>query len=238
MLVTPGRSPAVVGTFFDESWTLYQKILYYNHMHHRQLYAIVHTLLAQATEAFDFLDLGCGDASFSAIALANTPIVSYTGVDLSHRALEKAASHLAPLRVPIRLFLQDFGEFVQHSQQQFAWVLSAFSLHHYSSSQKYNFLRSLHRLLPANGTLILIDVFRRDQESLPEYYHRYIGHACAVPWQLTGREFRRLEEHITTSDLPESPTAMVSIANGAGFQKADWLFLAPETTIGLLRLQP
>ena len=53
-------------------------------MGHREIYGVLHELLVSYFQKpFKMLDLGCGDASFTAQVLLDTNIVSYQGVDLS-----------------------------------------------------------------------------------------------------------------------------------------------------------
>ncbi|MDF5731527.1 MAG: class I SAM-dependent methyltransferase [Rhizonema sp. PD38] len=74
--------------FFNEQWKVYQKVLNNNYIGHREVYCILHEILVgYFQKPFKMLDLGCGDASFTAQALLNTNIVSYEGIDLSTPAL-------------------------------------------------------------------------------------------------------------------------------------------------------
>ncbi|MDY7013154.1 MAG: ubiquinone biosynthesis protein UbiE, partial [Cyanobacteriota bacterium] len=57
--------------FFNQQWQLYQKILFNNYMGHQEIYGVLHELLINdLKKPFSLLDLGCGDASFTAQALA------------------------------------------------------------------------------------------------------------------------------------------------------------------------
>ncbi|WP_414574743.1 class I SAM-dependent methyltransferase [Anabaena sp. CCY 9402-a] len=84
--------------FFSKQWKIYQKVLNNNYMGHREIYSILHELLVSYFQKpFKILDLGCGDASFISLALLNTNIASYHGIDLSIPALEIAKENLAKI---------------------------------------------------------------------------------------------------------------------------------------------
>ena len=70
--------------FFNQQWSIYQKILSNNYMSHRECYALLHRfLVGYFHKPYSLLDLGCGDASFTVRSLLDTPIVAYKG----HRSL-------------------------------------------------------------------------------------------------------------------------------------------------------
>lgn len=55
---------------FNNQWILYQKILNNNYMGHQEIYDILHEfLLSNFQKPFKMLELGCGDATFTAKAL-------------------------------------------------------------------------------------------------------------------------------------------------------------------------
>ena len=84
--------------FFDKQWCIYQKILNNNYMSHRECYDKLHRfLVGYFHKPYSLLDLGCGDASFTASGLSHTPIAAYKGIDLSETALEIAKNNLSEL---------------------------------------------------------------------------------------------------------------------------------------------
>ncbi|MDG2990518.1 class I SAM-dependent methyltransferase [Candidatus Synechococcus calcipolaris G9] len=231
-----GRSPADLGVFFSDTWQIYQKILLNNHMHHKELYALVQSISHQQPHPFEMLDLGCGDASYTATALRNSPIQAYTGVDVSPVALEIAAHNLASLSIPIQLIEKSFIEFIDENQKNFDLILMSFALHHLDLTAKDQFLGKLLPRLNPGGTFILIDVFRQEGESLPAYYDRYIQQAHKSGWKLTPSEFITISDHIISSDLPDSIATITMLIQSHGCQNIDCLFLSHDTTIGLLKI--
>lgn len=232
-----GKTPLEVGAFFSDTWRTYQKILQHNHMHHRELYDLVRQEFVNAPAGLEILDLGCGDASYTAQALSGIPFSHYVGVDLSTVALALAAENFAQFPSRTEFVTANFVDYIQACQDQFDLVLMSFSLHHLTYGDKDQFLGQLKRILRPGGVFLMIDVFREVGESLPDYYERYIGQAHRNEWQLNPEEFAAMSEHITTSDLPDSSEAIISLGQSHGFKQIDCLFLHPETTIGLVKFQ-
>ncbi len=232
-----GRTPTEVGAFFTTTWHMYQKILQHNHMHHRELYGLVRAEIAQLPPSLEILDLGCGDASYTAQALRGFQFQHYVGVDLSPIALSIAAVNFADVLGPHQFITANFVDYVRDCSQTFDFILMSFSLHHLSYGAKDEFLGDLMRCLRPGGVFLLIDVFRLESEGLEAYYDRYIGQAHRNNWQLDATDFQALTDHITTSDLPDSVATLGQLGQKHGFKPMEQLFLHPETTIGLLKFQ-
>ena len=212
--------------FFDEQWRIYQKILHNNYMGHEEIYSVVHQFLVDRyNKPFKLLDLGCGDASFAAQALLNTTIHSYVGVDLSASALEIARDNIANLPGE-KLFIQDdlFESIFQHQDHSFEVILASFALHHLTFSQKERFIARLPELLTNNGVFLLVDIFRQPQESREDYLQRYLNN-IRQDWSLiNSQEFSKIQEHMTSSDFPETQENLYSLASQSGFSPMDCLY--------------
>lgn len=232
-----GKTPVEVGAFFSDTWRTYQKILHHNHMHHRELYHLVHQELLNIPPGLEILDLGCGDASYTAQALAGISFSHYIGVDLSTVALGIAAENLAQLPGRAEFITANFVDYVQACSHQFDLILMSFSLHHLTYGDKDQFLGQLRRVLRPGGIFLMIDVLREEGESLADYYQRYIGQAHRNQWKLNPEEFVAMSEHITTSDLPDSAAVIIGLGQSHGFKEINCLFLHPDTTIGLIKFQ-
>ena len=57
-------------------------------------------LVSGLDRPFRFLDIACGDASCSSVALRGTKVSHYRGVDFSSVALDLARKAIAPLGIP------------------------------------------------------------------------------------------------------------------------------------------
>ena len=86
---------------FEKSLATYQKVVALNYMAHREVYGLLHQVLAaEAPDQFVFADLACGPAMTSAEALRDTRIGRYIGIDISRPSLEIARESLRSLACP------------------------------------------------------------------------------------------------------------------------------------------
>ena len=98
-------------TLFQRQWQIYRKSVENNYLFHREAYYQLHRILVdEVAQPFRFLDIACGDASASIVALKGTPISHYYGIDSCRTALELAGEALETLACPITLDQSDFVE--------------------------------------------------------------------------------------------------------------------------------
>ena len=98
---------AAVREFFD-GWSLYKRIVDNDYLCHRSAKRALCEWFDGFDRPFSFLDLGCGDAAFSAEILSGRPVSSYTGMDLSPVALDLAMENTRRLMTPVSLVSGDF----------------------------------------------------------------------------------------------------------------------------------
>ena len=225
--------------FFNQQWRLYQKVLSNNYMGHREIYDVLHQfLVSYYKQPFEMLELGCGDASFSAQALLNTPINSYCGIDLSEPALEIARDNMTKLPGEKRFIQSNLLEWVLqlgHTREDnFDAILASFSIHHLNLEQKERLIAQLPHRLKAGGVFLLIDVIRLPQEDREAYIRRYLEDVRQSWSLLTPQEFLEVEEHISSSDFPETQETLYSLAQKHGFSRVDCLYSDPLNTAQLL----
>ena len=214
-----------VGEFFN-AWAVYRKVLTNNYMHHREIYQAVAALLAEhwATQPFKLLDLGCGDASFLAPALYGRNIQYYAGFDLSDPALALAAENMAPLGCKTDLINIDFMEGLAQTKERFDIVFTSYALHHLIREEKAEFFRLAHNALTEQGLLIIIDVMREPNESLPVYLDNYCQWVREKWLQLDEQDLTALTHHIRHNDLPETAATLSAMAEIEGFCQATNIF--------------
>jgi SAM-dependent methyltransferase len=110
---------------FERDWQTYSKVVAFNYMFHREVYAELRQfLLAEAPRSFSFLDLACGDARPTVGALDGTSLASYRGIDLSRPALAIAAKALMALNCRVTLGHRDFAEALANLDEDFdvIWI--------------------------------------------------------------------------------------------------------------------
>ncbi|KAB8319024.1 class I SAM-dependent methyltransferase [Tolypothrix campylonemoides VB511288] len=225
--------------FFNQQWKTYQKVLNNNYMGHREIYSHLHELLVNYFQKpFTMLELGCGDASLTSQALLNTHIASYKGIDLSIPALEIAKQNITIVQCNATFTQGDFCELVaelaQSQQNTFDAIFMSFALHHLHLEQKDDFIGQLKPLLTPDGVFILIDIVRQEEEDRETYIKRYLE-GVQKHWSLlTPEEYLMVENHITSSDFPETRSTFQEISQKHGFTRIDCLYHDPLDTTQLL----
>lgn len=226
--------------FFNEQWQLYQKVLNENYMGHTEIYGTLHDFLVNYynNKAFNILDLGCGDASFSSQVLLDTKIYSYCGIDLSEPALRIARGNMEKVPGEKTFIQENLFDLVlqlgQNLKDNFDVILASFSLHHLSLEQKECLISQLPNLLKANGVFLLIDIVRLPGENREAYIRRYLENVRQYWSLLTPQEFFKVEEHISSSDFPETQETLYSLAQKYKFSQVDCLYRDPLDTTQLL----
>ncbi|WP_161575449.1 class I SAM-dependent methyltransferase [Beggiatoa leptomitoformis] len=198
-------------------WSIYHRVVTANNLSHREIYTDVARVLSELEDEFSFLDLGCGDATYSAPILVNLPITYYCGVDLSATALELAEKNLSLLACPVELHKIDLLQALQNTKRQYDVIFSSFAIHHLSYEEKSYFFQSVIKRLSKNGILLLVDAMREENEDLPTYLQRYCYH-IRNEWQGIRPEEKELVCcHVMENDFVETASTLEFMAKQAGF---------------------
>lgn len=209
-------------TAFFDTWQTYRKVVAANYMYHTEIKAHIDRLLrAQfASRRFSFLDLGCGDAATLAPLLTSMTVEHYKGVDLSETALALAAENLKSLSCPVELARRDILAALEADTGLYDVVYTSFALHHLSTEQKAEFFRLVAQRLEKDGLLLLTDVVREDDESLPVYLGRYCDQIHRDWSVLDAEEKASICDHIQNNDRPETFAELQALAQAAGLADA------------------
>lgn len=215
--------------YFNDNWQIYQKVLQNNYMEHCEIYSVLHEFLVHRVQKpFQLLDLGCGDASNTVLALIGTSIQAYHGIDLSQAAIAIALNNLAVIPCSKTLVEGDFTalvpQLIRTQQKGFDIILASFSLHHLQLKQKDNLMGQLLQLLNSDGILLLIDVVRQEAEDRTTYIERYLKRVRQDWMALTPQEVSSVETHITSSDFPETQKTLQQLALKHGFTWSECLY--------------
>ena len=213
-----------VREFFD-GWNLYRRIVDHDYLHHRSVSGSLARWLDGREPGYSWLDLGCGDAAFSAELLAGRPLRSYTGVDLSSVALGLARKNLESLEVPVTLLEGDFTERLDRVSGAVDLVYIGLSLHHLLRREKERFFEAIHGRISRGGALIVYDPVLNPGETRNLYLGRWVDNARWSWNALTEGELDGAVGHVTSSDHPEEITTLNRFAISAGFQPAEILFM-------------
>jgi len=212
--------------FFD-SWSVYQKFIEYNYMHHQELFSATAIELAKKNLPAKprFLDLGCGDAYFAAKLCEPIKDIKYTGVDLSEVALRHARRNLNDISVMPELIAGDISSILDNfiiNKERFDIIFSSFCIHHFQSLEdKKQLFEKIKQCLNQNGIFIQIDISLAAGQTREQYLNRTMLDFYSGLAAFSEAELAFTRDHIEKFDFPENPEKMKNILITAGFNKID-----------------
>lgn len=225
------------GTVFQQEWQIYRKMVDNNYLFHREAYAALHGVLTDdAPHGFRFLDIACGDASASILALRGAPIGHYHGIDTSGAALELAREVLAELPCPVTLEQRDFVEALRDrpDSADVAWI--GLSLHHLRTAGKLALMHELRGTVGDRGLLVFYENTSPDGEDRDAWLARWDLQRPA--WAAYAQmEWDTMTEHVRASDFPETESSWRRLAEEAGFGSICELFRSPTDLFRMYCLQ-
>jgi SAM-dependent methyltransferase len=95
-------------------------------------------------------------------------------------------------------------------------VYTSFALHHLSTEQKAEFFRRVAQRLEKDGLLLLTDIVREEDESLPVYLRRYCDWLRSDWGALNVEEKASACDHILNNDRPETFSVLRALAQAGG----------------------
>lgn len=206
-----------IKSFFD-SWTTYDKVVYFNYMLHKEIHRELRNFLQKnINNEYDILDLGCGDCSHLPKTLAGTKVRKYVGVDISPIALEHAAKHAENITNEADLIEDDFIKYIQNcDNSKFDIVLTGYSIHHLFYPHKQKFFDNCSRIIKDGGYIIHYDVLRLHDETREQYIERYFR--IIDNWvNLENEDRESVKSHIAECDFPSSYEEIAFMAVNSGF---------------------
>lgn len=219
----PDRADEVA--FFRRSWSVYDALVEWNYMGHREIFDRIGRWLRDHRDrsAGAFLDLGCGNSRLIGRCFRDTPPASYLGVDLSAQALAEAPDHLGWLPGSAWRQAEMVGFLEEGGDSRFDVIFSSFALHHLDRGTKERCLRAAAARLAPGGAFLLVDVKRLGGESRDEAVAAYV--------RMMREEWRRLDpdhlaeacSHVEAFDFPESEGVLREIGAAAGFGRVEAL---------------
>lgn len=205
------------------SWRLYQKIIKYNYMFHKEMYTSLLKALPRKRE-LSVLDLGCGDAFAIVKALEALDISSYVGIDLSADAVKHAKENLKMLDCSTELITGDFLAELSKLEKCFDVIIAGYSIHHLEKDDTQLLFSEVKKRLNINGHFLYYDEMREERESQDIYIEKLWKTAEEEWTTLTEKEFGMLREHIFHHDYPLSFTELDSISKESNFKKSEYYF--------------
>lgn len=202
---------------FDDSLTLYQKIIHYQLLNHRAIMdAIVREVKGRISTPVSVLDLGCGDGTVTQEIISHIRVIDYTGVDLANSAIASARQKLEANISQTRWLCEDIAQFLRRDTQTYNLILGVLSLHHLLTEQKEICWQKIADRLQPNGIFLVVDLYRQENESRNAYLERY----CQIMQQnwtrLNDNELQEVATHICQFDYPEPESNWYQFAKQAG----------------------
>lgn len=203
---------------FQKNWAIYQKIIQHNYMFHQELGAYTkHVWQQQFKETpIHLLDLGCGDAFQISSIMKSCPSASYTGFDLSETVLNFASQNLESTQTPFVLKAGAMETLIEESKHTYNLIYSSFAIHHLQDEQKITLLQTCHEKLNKDGMMILIDVFRLEDETRSSYLQAY-NHMFRQWENLDEEEKDLIAAHLNAYDFPTTIATIEIASHDIGF---------------------
>jgi len=213
---------------FAKGLATYQKVVTLNYMAHREVYGLLHQVLAaEAPDQFVFADLACGPAMTSAEALRDTRIGRYIGIDISRPSLEAARGSLRTLACPVDLRCQDFVAAIDSWNEPLDVVWIGQSFHHLRTPEKRDFMRRINALLPRSGLFLIWEPTCVEGEDREGWFQRFAQ--LRPEWSMiTDEEFAAFDSHCRASDYAETSSVWKAMGREAGFERVDELLIVPN----------
>jgi len=213
-------------SLFQQNWRVYRILVEENFLFHREVYARVHELLTNLEKPFRFLDLGCGDAAQSALALKETSVAAYHGVDLAPEALAVAQKMVASLPCPVSLEVGDYTDALRRRTDPADVVWIGLSLHHCRHDAKEAVLHDIRRILVPGGLLLFYENTSPDGESRDDWLARWDLQRPA--WTAyDDADWTMMRDHVRSADFPETCSDWRRLAHATGFCEVLEPFVAP-----------
>jgi len=212
---------------FQEDWATYRKIVDGNYLFHREAYDALHRFLAaEAPHPFRFVDLACGDASASAVALRDTAVAHYRGVDTSAPALDLARLNIGELPCPGSLEQGDFATRLGGGELGADVIWIGLSLHHFRTAQKLELMHAARQALGAGGSFLIYENASPGNETRSAWMKRWDEQRPS--WRtLTDAEWESIGAHVHACDFPETDATWHALGTAAGFGKVLRLYICP-----------
>jgi SAM-dependent methyltransferase len=212
---------------FQRQWRVYRKLVENNYLFHREAYAELHRILVdEVAQPFRFLDIACGDASASIVALKGTRIAHYHGIDSCKTALELASETLGTLACPVALEQADFVKALCDRSEpvDVAWI--GLSLHHLLTPEKLTVMRQMRSIVGDHGRFLIYEDASPDGEDRDAWLRRW--DLQEPSWTaFTAEEWDAVTAHVHAADFPETASTWNWLGYEAGFGRVRQLFVSP-----------
>jgi len=213
-------------SLFQQNWRVYRIMVEENFLFHREVYSRLHATLAELEQPFSFLDVGCGDAAYSALALKDTQVAAYHGIDLAAEALAVAKRTLGALPCLVTLEVGDYADALRRYAGSADVIWISLSLHHSRKAEKEAVLKEVRRILSPGGIFLFYENTSPDGESRTDWLARW--DLQRPTWSAyDDADWNAMREHVHAADFPETCADWRGLAERTGFREVRERFVAP-----------
>ena len=204
---------------FNRNWEIYQKIIQANYMKHQELGNHVQQHLEEfnKNKYLKVLDIGCGDAQQITNQLQSFNVISYTGYDLSEKAIAFAKKNTRKLNTQVLFEVGSMEDLIKTDQNTYNTIYSSFAIHHLTDAIKKEFIQHCYHKTEQGGLFILIDIKRLPNQTTEEYKKSYADWIINQWHALSQDEKNAIIDHLYTCDIPVESSSYIKYATIAGF---------------------
>jgi ubiquinone/menaquinone biosynthesis C-methylase UbiE len=112
------------------------------------------------------LEIGCGEGDLTAYLLKNNQSIIIDCLDISKEMLQSAQRKLASYRGRTRFVQQDVLEYFNSTNQEYALITEAWTLHNFPWKNKIHVLEKMYAHLAPQGKILLMDKIYPDNAVL------------------------------------------------------------------------
>ncbi len=141
-----------VGYELFRQWSLYERVVRFNHMCHREMDSALRVAIAGVRQPLRVLDLGCGAGELAWSGLREALVSEYVGIDLSEDAIAQLQAKAVPgtedARGRVTGICGDMQEELGRlPDDRFDLILASYSIHHFPGERKVPVLAEIGRVL-------------------------------------------------------------------------------------------
>jgi len=190
--------------YFNDNWQRYQETLKANSLYHREMYEAIKSFLIKhvLNKEFSFVDVGCGDASAILPYLSDIGLNHYIGIDAAADVLKLAESNFNVLDISKQFICDNMFEAIPKLPGSYDVIFSSYALHHLTTQQKEDFLKSCQDKLGSNGVIILVDGILKENQTREEWLE-VLAHRMKTTQNLSEEVLEERMQHPREDDYPE-----------------------------------